>query len=61
MEKRIGGDSDYWIYLTNLKSYNEGILLGTYLHFPFDRDDLNQAFTQIYIGSEFVYEFSSSH
>lgn len=23
-EKRVGGDSDHWIYLTNLKAYNEG-------------------------------------
>ena len=55
--QRIGGDSDYWVYLTNLNAYNEGALLGTYLHFPFDRDDLNQAFQQIYVGSEFVDEF----
>lgn len=59
--QRIGGDSDYWVYLTNLKAYNEGILLGTYLHFPFDRDDLKQAFNQIYVGSEFVDEFGSSY
>lgn len=57
----IGGDSDYWVYLTNLKAYNEGVLLGTYLHFPFDRDDLNQAFQQIYVGSEFVDEFGSPY
>lgn len=59
--ERIGGDSDYWVYLTNLKAYNEGILLGVYLHFPFDRDDLNQAFKQIYVGSEFIDEFGSSY
>ena len=28
--KRIGGDSDHWVYLTNLKAYNGGVLLGTY-------------------------------
>lgn len=59
--QRIGGDSDYWVYLTNLKAYNEGVLLGTYLHFPFDRDDINQAFNQIYVGSEFVDEFGSPY
>lgn len=60
-EQRIGGGSDYWVYLTNLKAYNEGILLGTYVHFPFDRDELNQAFQQIYVGSEFVDEFGSPY
>ncbi|MGF2144880.1 antirestriction protein ArdA [Vagococcus fluvialis] len=59
--QRIGGDSDYWVYLTNLKAYNEGVLLGAYLHFPFDRDDLNQAFNQIYVGSEFIDEFGSPY
>lgn len=59
--KRIGGDSDYWVYLTNLKAYNEGVLLGTYLYFPFDRDDLNQAFQQIYVGSGFIDEFGSPY
>lgn len=59
--QRIGGDSDYWVYITNLKAYNEGVLLGTYLHFPFDRDDLNQAFNQIYVGSEFIDEFGSPY
>ncbi len=38
--KRVGGDSDHWIYLTNLKAYNERFLLGVYLHFTFDEDDL---------------------
>lgn len=57
--QRIGGDSDYWVYLTNLKAYNEGMLLGIYLHFLFDRDDLNQVFKQIYVGNEFVDEFGS--
>lgn len=59
--QRIGGDSDYWVYLTNLKAYNEGILLGTYLHFPFDKDDLNQAFQLIYVGSEYIDEFGSPY
>ena len=59
--QRIGGDNDYWVYLTNLKAYNEGTLLGTYLQFPFDRDDLNQAFNQIYVGSEFVDEFGTPY
>lgn len=59
--QRIGGDSDCWVYLTSLKAYNEGIMLGTYLHFPFDRDDLNQAFNQVYVGSEFVDEFGSMY
>lgn len=33
-------DSNHWIYLTNLKAYNEGFLLGMFLHFLFDEDDL---------------------
>lgn len=54
---RFGGDSEYWIYLTNLKAYNEGVLLGVYLHFPFDSDDLDAAYKAIYIGNEFVNEY----
>lgn len=58
---RFGGDSEHWIYLTNLKAYNEGVLLGVYLHFPFDSDDLNVACKAIYIGNEFVDEFGCSY
>ncbi|EPI27676.1 antirestriction protein ArdA [Enterococcus faecalis] len=54
---RFGGDSEHWIYLTNLKAYNEGVLLGVYLHFPFDSDDLDAAYKAIYIGNQFVDEF----
>ncbi|MEI5994357.1 antirestriction protein ArdA [Candidatus Enterococcus mansonii] len=59
--KRVGGDSDHWIYLTNLKAYNEGFLLGVYLHFPFDEEDLAQAYQTICVGNEFVDEFSYSY
>ena len=59
--KRVGGDSDHWIYLTNLKAYNEGFLLGVYLHFPFDEDDLVQAYQTICVGTEFVDEFGYSY
>lgn len=58
---RFGGDSEHWIYLTNLKAYNEGVLLGVYLHFPFDSDDLDAAYKAIYIGNEFVDEFGYSY
>ncbi|MCB5953256.1 antirestriction protein ArdA [Enterococcus sp. BWT-B8] len=54
---RFGGDSEHWIYLTNLKAYNESVLLGVYLHFPFDSDDLDTAYKAIYIGNEFVDEY----
>lgn len=59
--KRVGGDSDHWIYLTNLKAYNERFLLGVYLHFTFDEDDLAQACQMICVGNEFVDEFGSSY
>lgn len=59
--KKLGGNSDYWIYLTNLKAYNEGILVGVYLHFPFTRDELNEAFKMIYVDSDFVDEHGESY
>ncbi|MBM7687507.1 antirestriction protein ArdA [Enterococcus ureilyticus] len=59
--KRVGGDSEHWIYLTNLKAYNEGFLLGVYLHFPFDEEDLAQAYQTICVGNEFVDEFGYSY
>lgn len=59
--KRVGGDSDHWIYLTNLKAYNEGFLLGVYLHFPFDEEDLAQAYQTICVENEFVDEFGCSY
>jgi len=33
--KSVGGDSDHWIYLTNLKAYNEGFSLGIVYICPF--------------------------
>ncbi len=42
--KKMGGDSKYWIYLTNLKAYNEGFLLGVYLHFQISNEDLEEAY-----------------
>ncbi|MGG5342400.1 antirestriction protein ArdA [Enterococcus sp. AZ192] len=59
--KRMGGKSDYWIYLTNLKAYNEGYLVGVYLHFPFSDEDLEQAYKQILVGNEFIDEFGCSY
>ncbi|KAJ79737.1 Antirestriction protein (ArdA) [Enterococcus faecalis] len=53
----LGGDSEHWIYLTNLRAYNEGALLGVYLHFPFDSDDLETAYKTIYVGNEFIDEY----
>lgn len=59
--KRMGGDSEYWIYLTNLKAYNEGFLLGVYLHLPFSDKDLEQAYKQILVGNEFVDRYGCSY
>lgn len=42
--KRMGGKSDYCIHLTNLKAYNDGYLVGVYLHFPFSDEYLEQAY-----------------
>lgn len=54
---RFGGSSEHWIYLTNLKAYNEGCLLGVYLHFPFDQSDLDEAYEAICVGNEFIDRF----
>lgn len=59
--KRMGGDSEYWIYLTNLKAYSEGFLLGVYLHLPFSDKDLEQAYKQILVGNEFVDSYGCSY
>lgn len=42
-------------YLTNLGKYNEGTLIGKWITFPIDEDDLNEAFKEIglnYIDDE---------
>ena len=44
-----------------MKAYNEGFLLGVYLHFPFDKEDLAQAYQTICVGNEFVDEFGCSY
>lgn len=59
--KKKGGDSEYWIYLTNLKAYNEGYLVGVYLHFPFGEEELSEAYKQILVGNQFVDEFGYSY
>ncbi|MCB5956368.1 antirestriction protein ArdA [Enterococcus sp. CWB-B31] len=59
--KRMGGKRDYWIYLTNLKAYNEEYLVGVYLHFPFSDEDLEQVYKQILVGNELVDEFGNSY
>jgi len=51
---RVGGYSKHWIYLTNLRAYREGVLLGVYLHLPFDKKDLEEAYKTIYVGNEFI-------
>ena len=53
----LGGISNHWVYLANLKAYNEGIPLGTYLHFPYDSNDLDAAYKAIYVGKQFVDKF----
>lgn len=59
--KRTGGKSDYWIYLSNLKVYKEGYLVGVYLHFPFSDEHLEQSYKQILVGNEFVDELGCSY
>ena len=59
--KRMGGKSEYWIYLTNLKAYNAGYLVGVYLHFPFSDEELKEAYKQILVGNEFVDKFGYSY
>lgn len=55
--QRFGGISNHWVYLANLKAYNEGFPLGTYLHFPYDSNDLDAAYKAIYVGKQFVDKF----
>lgn len=59
--KKMGGNSEYWIYLTNLKAYNEGYLVGVYLHFPFTEEELDEAYKQILVDNEFVDDFGYSY
>ncbi|AND72606.1 MULTISPECIES: antirestriction protein ArdA [Enterococcus] len=59
--KRAGGYSKFWIYLTNLRAYREGVMLGVYLHFPFDEKDLEEAYKMIYVGNEFIDENGESY
>lgn len=59
--KRAGGYSKHWLYLTNLRAYREGVLLGVYLHFPFDEKDLEEAYKMIYVGNEFIDDNGESY
>ncbi|EQA5469017.1 antirestriction protein ArdA [Enterococcus faecalis] len=59
--KEIGVRSEHWIYLTNLKAYNEGYLLGVYLYLPFSEKMLEEAYQAIYVGNEFINEFGESY
>ncbi|WP_242589892.1 antirestriction protein ArdA [Enterococcus sp. DIV0660C] len=59
--KQVGGCSNHWIYLTNLKAYNEGYLLGVYLHLPFSHEDLEMAYNKILVGNEFIDELGCSY
>lgn len=59
--KEIGDSSEHWVYLTNLKAYNEGLLLGVYLYLPFSEEELQEAYKAIYVGNEFVNEYGESY
>lgn len=52
--KEVGHTSEHWIYLTNLKAYNEGTLVGVYLYLPFSEEELQEAYQAIFVGSEFI-------
>jgi len=47
--KQVGGYSNYWIYLTNLKTCNEGYLLNVYLYFLLSHEYLKIAYNKFFI------------
>ena len=59
--KEVGTTSSHWIYLTNLKAYNEGLLVGVSLYLPFSEEELEDAFKAIYVDGEFVDEYGESY
>lgn len=59
--KETGSTSEHWIYLTNLKAYNEGFLVGVYLYLPFSEEELQEAYKAIYVGNEFVNKYGESY
>lgn len=46
-------------YITNLGKYNEGELIGKYIEFPIDEDELNEALKSI--GCRYIDENGESH
>lgn len=44
-----------------MKAYNEGFLLGVYLHFPFSYEELEHAYKQILVGNEFIDKYGYSY
>lgn len=59
--KEVGNVNEHWIYLTNLKAYNEGLLVGVYLYLPFSEEELQVAYKVIYVGNEFVNKYGESY
>lgn len=59
--KEISINSEHWIYLTNLKAYNEGLLVGAYLYLPFSEEELEEAYKAVYVGNEFVNKYGKSY
>ena len=59
--KEIGNSSKHWIYLTNLKAYNEGLLVGVFLYLPFSEEELEEAYKAVYVGNEFVNKYGESY
>lgn len=59
--KEIGNSSEHWIYLTNLKAYNEGLLVGVYLYLPFSEEELEEVYKAIYVSNEFVNKYGESY
>lgn len=59
--KEIGNSSECWIYLTNLKVYNEGFLVGVYLYLPFSEEELLEVYKAVYVDNEFVNKYGKSY
>ena len=44
-------------YITNLGKYNEGVLLGEWITFPIDENELEEVFERIGINEEYEETF----
>ena len=48
-------------YITNLGKYNEGELIGRWIEFPIDEDDLKKALEEIGINEEYEEYFITDY